>query len=191
MSEKTKKIIIVSAIALLVIVCFIIIFCNIGVETLDDAKNNATNEIVPEEEISDVQLRETTIELYYINQNNEVVCEIRKIDSKILLENPYMETLNMLLDGPKYDNLSTAIPDGVKINNIEKKGDCLTIDFSKEFVENQTDNLETQGLVINQIVNTMTQFTEINNVKILVDGRSDVSFEKGNINFEQIFTRDF
>jgi len=78
----------------------------------------------------------------------------------------------------------------VKINKIERKGDCLTIDFSKEFVENQGEDLIIQGLVVNQIVNTMTQFKEINNVKFLIDGKSNVNFKNGNINFEQIFTRN-
>lgn len=187
--KKNKKIIAISAIVLVLIILTIVIFCNIGVERLDG--NITQNEIVPEEEISDEQLRETTISLYYINENNEIVSEIRKIDSKVLLENPYMETMNLFLQGPKSDNLKTAIPEGTKVNKIEKDGDCLIIDFSSEFIDNQVSDLETHGRVINQIVNTMTQFTEINNVKISINGDYNKTFKNGNISFEQIFTREF
>lgn len=188
MDDKKKKIIIVSAIVLAVVGVIILVSCNVGVEKIDD--NLLQNEIVPEEEISDAQLRETMINLYYINQNNEMTSEYRKIDSKILLDNPYMQVMNMLLEGPKNESLKTVIPSGVKVNSITKEGDCLKIDFSREFIDNQNDDVLTHGLVIKQIVNTMTQFTEINKVKISVEGKSDVTFKEGNINFEQIFTMD-
>ena len=173
---------------MIVIAIIIIVCCNIGVEKIED--NIVENEIIPEEEISDEQLRETTISLYFINENNEITAEIRKIDSKNLLNNPYQEVMNLLLEGPKYNNLKSAIPEGVKLNSITKSGECLIIDFSKEFVENQVDDVEMQGLVISQIVDTMTQFTEINSVKILIDGEENQCFKNGNIKFEQIFTRE-
>ena len=127
MNLKNKKIIIISAIVLVIIIIIVFICCNIGVEKIEN--NIVENEIVPEEEISDEQLRETTISLYYINENNEIASEIRKVDSKILLNNPYDEVMNLLLRGPKSDNLKSAIPENVKINSITKTGECLIIDF--------------------------------------------------------------
>ena len=44
---------------------------------------------------------------------------------------------------------------------------------------------------LNQIINTCTQFSEINKVKFSVEGKSDVSFKAGNIDFNQVFTREF
>lgn len=186
MDEKKKKIIISAAVILAVITVIVFIASNIRVEKIEEG--NPGSEIIPEEEISDKQLRETMINLYYIDENKEITSEYRKIDSKELLEEPYIQVLNMLIDGPKNDNLRTAIPIGTKVKKIEREGDCLKIDFSKEFIDNQTENVEEQGLVINQIVNTMTQFSEINSIKITVEGKSDVTFRDGNINFEQIFT---
>ena len=98
--------------------------------------------------------------------------------------------MNLLLVGPKTENLKSAIPKNVRINDITKNGDNLIIDFSKEFVENQVDDVEIQGLAISQIVNTVTQFTEINSIKILIDGEENKSFKNGNIKFEQIFTHE-
>lgn len=188
MSLKNKKIIIISAVIIAIIGIVILIYCSMSVEKLDNKV--IENEIIPEEEISDEQLRETTINLYYINKFYEITPEMRKMDSKILLENPYKEVMNLLIEGPISEELKTGFPENVCINNIEKNGDCLIIDFSKEFIENQEDNEEIQGLVISQIVNTMTQFTEINGVKILIEGEANLSFRNGNISFEQIFTHE-
>lgn len=188
MNLKNKRILLILAIVVVIIAIIIIVYCNMGVEKINN--NIVENEIIPEEEISEEQLRETTISLYFINENNEISAEIKKIDSKKLLKNPYQEIMNLLIEGPKSENLKSAIPENVKVNSIVKKGDCLLIDFSKEFVENQVDNTEIHGLVISQIVDTMTQFTEINSVKILIDGEENKCFKNGNIKFEQIFTRE-
>lgn len=189
MNSKRNKIILISVVLVIIIAIAIIICLNMGIEKIDE-NVVIENEIIPEEEISDEQLRETTVSLYYINQNNEISSELRKVDSKILLEDPYRQTMDLLLSGPKYDSLKTAIPNNVKVNSIFKSGECLIIDFSKEFVENQVEDVETQGLVISQIVNTMTQFTEINSIKILIDGEQNQCFKNGNISFEQLFTNE-
>lgn len=98
--------------------------------------------------------------------------------------------MSLLLNGPKTENLKSVLPEGVKVNKITKNGECLFIDFSKEFIENQVDNVETQGLAIGQIVDTMTQFTEINSVKILIDGKENQSFKNSTIKFERLFTKE-
>lgn len=188
MNLKNKKIILIAGLVITVIAIIIIICCNIRIDKVDNTIID--NVIIPEEEISDEQLRETTVNLFYINENNEISAEIRKLDSKILLNNPYQEIMNLLLVGPKTENLKSAIPKNVRINDITKNGDNLIIDFSKEFVENQVDDVEIQGLAISQIVNTVTQFTEINSIKILIDGEENKSFKNGNIKFEQIFTHE-
>lgn len=187
MDLKRKQIVIgLVVIAVILIITFIIIYNMKNKQIV----NNLEKEIVPEEEISDEQLRETTVSLFYVNANNEVSAEIRKIDSKILMKNPYYEVMNLLLKGPKSGDLKNFIPENVRINSIEKKGECIVIDFSKEFIENQNENVEYHGLVISQIVNTMTQFTEINAVKILIDGEENKSFKNGNISFKQVFTKE-
>ncbi|MBO5349734.1 MAG: GerMN domain-containing protein [Clostridia bacterium] len=188
MNLKNKRILIICGVVVIVIAIIILICCNIGVEKIEN--NVVENEIIPEEEISDEQLRETTINLYFVNENNEIAEEIRKVDSKILLNNPYSEVMNLLLSGPKSDNLKSVIPENVRVNSIQKSGECLIIDFSKEFIENQVDDVEIHGLVISQIVDTMTQFTEINAIKILIEGEQNQCFKNGNISFEQLFTKE-
>ena len=188
MSKKRKKVLIVIIVTSVSFVLIAMLYMNIDVKRM--SRNEGKFELVPEEEISDEQMRETTVSIFYVGKNNEMKEEIKKVDAKQLVKNPYAITVEMLLKKPESEDLKTCIPDGVKLNSIDKSGETIIIDLSKEFVEKMEDNVEIQGLSIGQIVNTITQYTEINAVKILIDGNDDVTFKNGNISFKQIFTNE-
>ena len=144
----------------------------------------------PEEEISDEQLRQTIVSLYFQNKStSELVPEGRLIDVKLLLNEPYITLMQLLIDGPKNEQLEKLIPDGTVINKIELKNDILYVDLSKEFIENNKGGEELESNTIYSIVNTMTQLTEVNGVKILIDGEMDKSFKDGKIKFDDAFVR--
>jgi len=151
---------------------------------------NTTNEYQPQEEISDEQLRQTIVSLYFKNKNSdELVPEGRLIDVKLLLNEPYKTLMQFLIDGPKNEKSEKLIPDGTVINKIELKKDILYIDLSKEFVENHQGGEQLESNTIYSIVNTMTQLTEVNGVKILIDGEADKAFKDGKIKFDDTFVK--
>lgn len=148
----------------------------------------ATNEIIPEEEISEEQMRQTIVSLYFYNESTQsLVPEGRLIDVKELVENPYKKLMELLIEGPQNSNLVKTIPDGTKINSIELKGDTLYIDFSKEFIDNHIGGEEQESATIYSIVNTMTNLTEVNSVKILINGEENKSFNDNLIKFDDPF----
>ena len=179
-----KRIIIV-----FIIICLIILSI-LGVYHffIKDEEEQIT-EYTPQEEISEEQMRQTIISLYYIN-GTQLLPEARMIDVKELIENPYKKILNLLIEGPKNENLKNSIPEGTKINKIEKQGENLIIDFSKEFIENHKGGEEQEKLTIKSIVNTVTELTEINGIKILIDGEENKCFKDEKVNFNNIFTRE-
>lgn len=145
-------------------------------------------EYTPQEEISEEQMRQTIVSLYF-KLGEELVPEARLIDVKQLLNNPYEEILNMLIEGPKNTNLEKTIPEGTKINKIQIEKDILIIDFSKEIVENHKGGEKDEKLTINSILNTVTELTEINGIKILIDGQENKEFKDGKINFKNEFRK--
>lgn len=148
----------------------------------------ATNEIIPEEEISEEQMRQTIVSLYFYNENTKSLTpEGRLIDVKELVENPYLKLMEMLIAGPQNQNLIKTIPDGTKVNKAELKGDVLYLDLSKEFVENHVGGEEKESSTIYSIVNTMTNLTEVNSVKILIDGEENKAFKDNKIKFDDPF----
>jgi len=147
-------------------------------------------EYEPQEEISDEQLRQTIVSLYYKNKDTkELIPEGRLIDVKLLLDEPYTTLMQLLIDGPKNQNLEKCIPEGTKINKIELKKDVLNIDLTKEFIENHQGGEEEESRTIYSIVNTMTALTEVNGIKILIDGEENMEFKDKKINFKEIFVR--
>ena len=152
-----KKIICIFLILILLVILGFFIYKNFIV------KNNTNEEIqdyTPQEEISEQQLRETVVTLYFSDKENKnLIPEARKIDANNLIKNPYEYLINLLIEGPKNENLIKSIPEGTKINSVFLEGDILKIDFSNEFL-----NSENLNNSVNSILNTVTQLNEINGI---------------------------
>ena len=179
---KKKLIIIVSAVIIILVGIMIYFYLT---------KEKAVSvEYQPEEEITNEQMRQTIVSLYYKNKDTkELMPEGRVIDSKELLENPYKKLVELLIEAPKNDKLESAIPEGTKVNNAKIEGDIVYLDLSKEFIENHAGGQEEESLTIYSIVNTLTELTEVNSIKILIDGKEDESFKNGKINFSEPFLK--
>lgn len=179
---------------IIIILVFIILIIGIITGVYFVVKNKNTEkemtEYTPQEEISEEQMRQTMVSLYFKNDNG-LIPEARLIDVKELINNPYEKILNMLIDGPKNENLKKTIPEGTKINKIEKEGENLIIDFSSEFIEKHIGGELEEKLTIQSIVKTVTELTEINGIKIKINGEDNKEFKDGKIKFNKIFNRDF
>lgn len=171
---KNKKIILIFTI-LLILVLIGGIF---AIWFVKNKENNEVEEITPEEEISEEQLRQTIVTLYFVsNETNEIMPEARLIDIKEIIATPYEKLINLLIEGPKNEKAKKVIPEGTTLLKTFLEQDVITLDFSKEFLNyNKEDEKEKENL-INTIVNTLTELTEINGVKIKVEGEEVEDFE--------------
>ena len=176
---------------IVVLIIIILILIGVGVWYFlfyQKNSNLAENEIIPEEEISEAQMRQTIVSLYFYNETTKsLASEGRLIDAKELVNDPYKKLMEMLIEGPQNSNLTKTIPDGTKINKAELKGDVLYLDLSKEFIENHVGGEEQESITIYSIVNTMTRLTEVNAVKILIDGEENKAFKDSKIKFDDPF----
>lgn len=183
---KNKKIIMYSGIIILIL--FIV---GIGILVINNHKkeeNIIIEEYTPQEEITDEQLRQTNVTLYFYDDSiNDLATEIIKIDSKKLLEKPEKQLIEFLIEGPKDENLTKLIPENTKLLNTEIKKDILYIDFSEEFIDVDA-GMEQEKLIIDSILKTVSQLTEINGIKILINGQENQKFKDSELNFENIFT---
>lgn len=161
-----KRVIIIAIIILLIIGISLGVYIYMNKEEKVEIKE--ITEITPQEEISEEQMRQTMVSLYYRNEE-QLMPEARLIDVKDLIENPYVKIVNMLLEGPKNEKLQRIIPEETKLNKIEKQGEKLIIDFSEEFKKVNEMEKEKKELAIKSIEKTITQLTEINEIEILVN----------------------
>ena len=168
-----KKWITIILVILGILICSVLIF-NANVEV----------EYVPESEIEDVDLRKTMVTLYFENsENKELQKESRLVDSKILLNSPYEELINMLIEGPASSFLQKTVPEGTNLISTELEGDCLHINFSKNFVDNASSDEKERENAIYSVVNTVCELNEVNSVKILIEGEENAKFEDKGMDF--------
>ena len=175
----------------IIIIAIILILTGVGVWYFffyNNQSQNEVNEIIPEEEISEEQMRQTIVSLYFYNGTTQsLVSEGRLIDVKELIKDPYRRLMELLIEGPQNSELTRTIPEGTRINKVEVKGDVLYLDLSKEFIENHEGGEEKENATIYSIVNTMINLTEINGVKILIEGEENKAFKDNLIKFDDPF----
>ena len=76
-----------------------------------------------------------------------------------------------------------------KVNKAELKNDIVYLDLSKEFIEKHINGEKEETVTIYSIVNTLTELTEVNGVKILIDGEEDKAFKDNKIKFTEAFVK--
>ena len=154
-----RVVIVISIISIIAI----LIILNFSTEVVENVENETV--IEPEEEISEEQMRQTSVILYFEDKESmQLVTEEKKADAKDLIDNPYLYIVNLLILGPEDKNLQSPIPEGTKVNKAEINKDCVTVDLSKEFLNSSGTN------AIYAIVNSLTELKEVNSVKFLIDG---------------------
>ena len=167
-------------IILLFVTLLIIIFV-IGFFAIKYAKNKKeieAEEFIPQEEISEDQTRETIVTLYFLDkESNLSKPEARLVNVKELLNSPYNVLIELLLGGPKNEKLQAIIPENTQLLNSTIEGECLTLDFSKELLNYSKEKDKTKEILINSIVNTVTELNEVNKVKFLIEGQENEEFE--------------
>lgn len=171
--KSKKKILLLFSILLIII--FVAGFFII--KYVKNKKNNVQKEFTPEEEISEDQNRNTIVTLYFPDKDTNLLkTEARLVSIQDLMVSPYNVIIELLVGGPKNQNLESVIPENVKLLKSSLDGDCLTLDFSEEFMNYNKENDMSKEHLIYSIVNTITELNEVNRVKFLVNGEINEEF---------------
>ena len=110
-------------------------------------------------------------------ETNSLKPEARLVNVKELMQSPYNILVEFLIQGPKNDKLCVVIPENTKLIKSSLEGECLVLDFSAEFLNYGKEDSSKKDLLINSIVNTVTELNEVNKVKFLIDGQVNDEFK--------------
>lgn len=167
MKKKKKKIIVIITLTLIILMA-VFIYNNVSIEK----ENEEYQDYTPQEEISEEQMRQTKVILYFANsETGELESETKIVDANLLINEPYKEIMNWLIKGPQSSNLKKLIPEGTSMHDIKVEKSCAIINFSNEFLNYETE--ENKLKIINSIVNTLTNLKEIESVKFLINGEEN------------------
>ena len=174
---RNKKIVIIFS-------CLLIIILIGGFFAIKFVKNkkeeeNIVDEYTPQEEISEEQARQTIVSLYFQSkETKELVPEARLIDIKEIINDPCDKLVQLLIDGPKNEKEEGIIPENTKLNKSYMDDDCVVLDFSNELLNYNKTEEQGKNNLVKSLVNTLTQLTEVNKVKILIDGNENEEFNE-------------
>lgn len=172
---KNKKILFLLIIVLIIIL--VLLFFIVKSFNSENQTTEKIQEYTPAEEISESQLRETMVSLYFLDKtSNSLKSEGKLIDSALLLQNPYKELINLLIKGPSNDGLLNVFPDNTQVLDAYIQNGCVTIDFSEEILN--FENEEQQYNIVNSILNTLTQLNEVSSIKILINNENSSYFKE-------------
>lgn len=141
------------------------------------------DEYIPEQEISEEQAMQASVKLYFPNKkSNKLEVETKTVNIKELMNIPYEKIINLLIEGPKNEELKVIVPEGTKLLKSFMDKDCLVLDFTKDFLNYDTEQENEKENLIYSIVNSLTELTEVDKVKIIIEGND-------NDQFNEIYTR--
>lgn len=84
---------------------------------------------------------------------------------------PAQTALELLLAGPTRSDLTALFPAGVKLHSVAVRDHVAYADFNDALVKNNHTGSAGEILQVAAIVNTLTNFSDIERVQILVDGQ--------------------
>jgi spore germination protein GerM len=135
-----------------------------------EENKNIKEKVVPDKK--EIERSEFLIYLVRFNEDGNRM-SLLPVKRNIKAESPLKATLNELIKGPnkteKKKGLLTAIPDDLKIRNVQVIGRNAVLDFNSVIEENA--NGEILLTRIDQLVYTATQFEGIDSIIIKVNGK--------------------
>ena len=162
-----------------ILIFIVVIVYSVFKNTKNVEVETEVSDYTPQEEISNAQNRTTLLTLYFVDSTaGKLVPEVRQIDVKEIIDNPYEKIMNLLTDGSQNESVGKSIPEGTKVNSIKLENENLIIDVSKEFTNKCEAGSEEEKNMIYSVVNTFLELKEVSSVTFLIDGEVKEGFEK-------------
>lgn len=167
--------------ALLLALLAVTMLCTAG---CNDDKQNASNTgdnpsitaenskapKVQQDKEKNSQNEKLTVKVYYPDEQGMKLQAVKKT-VKVGSVDKYTATLKALLDGTKEKGLATIVPKQSKIKSVKVQGDTAYVDFDDNLIKKFIGGSTGEEMLVGSIVNTLTEFTEIKQVQILVEGK--------------------
>ncbi|WP_378956111.1 GerMN domain-containing protein [Pelosinus sp. sgz500959] len=139
---------------------------------VDAGKNEQQQGIVPGSQSNQtaiVNQEKMVVTVYNATKDaTHLVAESRVVPKN---DHPAQTAIESLVAGTKNTDLIAVMPKGTKLRNISVKDGIAYVDFNENLIKNNTGGSASEMLLVAAIVNTLTEFHNIQKVQILVEGK--------------------
>lgn len=120
---------------------------------------------------SSVQVKTQKINAYYPDESGTKLVAVER-DIKFVDESEkYSAAVHELMKKPKEKELTTIFPSHAKIKSVTRNGDTAVVDFDESISKGFVGGSTGEEFLINSIVDTLTSFDEVKQVKFLLNGK--------------------
>ena len=146
-----------------------------------------TEQMQDQEKSAAAEPKELMVNVYYPRSDGTGLVAVRRTVSTEK-DDKYTAAMKSLLTGTKEKGQTNVFPKKAKLRSIVVKDGIATVDFSKELKTNFSGGSTGEEMLIGSIVNTLTDFPEVQKVSILIDG-SAVETLSGHMDLSEPLTR--
>lgn len=146
-----------------------------------------TEQMQDQEKSAAAEPKELMVNVYYPRSDGTGLVAVRRTVSTEK-DDKYTAAMKSLLTGTKEKGQTNVFPKKAKLRSIVVKDGIAMVDFSKELQTNFSGGSTGEEMLIGSIVNTLTDFPEVQKVSILIDG-SAVETLSGHMDLSEPLTR--
>lgn len=114
---------------------------------------------------------EPTMQLVVYHATKDAMYLVSETHKVPVNSHPARKAIELLLEGPKNPEFVGVMPAGTQIKNITVKEHIAYADFNDKLVKKNGGGSASEILLVGAIVNTLTEFPDIQQVQILVNGK--------------------
>jgi spore germination protein GerM len=124
--------------------------------------------------------------VYFADANGE---KLIPVIVTITGDDKYSAAVEKLISGIPPEGAFAVFPKGVKVNSIKVNDGVAVVDFSAELIKNFQGGSAGELMLTASLADTLTEFAEVEKVKITVDGFA-IDTISGHLDFGEPFSRD-
>ncbi len=118
------------------------------------------------------QPQEFSINVYYPNADGTKLIAVKRKVKSTAAEDKYTAAVKSLMQGTKEKSQTSIIPKQAKLRSVKVEGGVARVDFSQDLVKHFVGGSTGEEMLVGSIVNTLTEFPEVKQVQILIEGNS-------------------
>ncbi len=111
-----------------------------------------------------------TIKVYYPNDQGTKLVAVKRTVT-LDQQEKYTAAMESLMEGTTAKDQTNIIPKEAKLKSVKVKDGTATVDFSQDLKKNFVGGSTGETMLVGSIVDTLTEFSEVKKVQILIEGK--------------------